>query len=73
MRRSGERLSPHEQKAAREEMRKIQRQYHENRRKAEEEGNVAPIGPAAASSCCNAGVFWSKAAVICKECGKVQE
>lgn len=73
MRKPDERLSPHAQKAAREEMDKIQRQYHENRRKAEAEGKVAPISAAASSACCNAGVFWSKEAVICKECGKVQE
>ena len=50
-----------------------ERQYHENRRKAEAEGKVAPISSAAASECCNAGVFWSQQAVVCKDCGKVQE
>lgn len=65
-------VDPYEQRAAREKMREIERQYHENRRKAEAEGKVAPLSDAAASECCNAGVWWSKQAVICKKCGKVQ-
>jgi len=59
-------------KEAQEAMDAIQRQYHENRRKAEAEGNVAPISSAAASECCNAGVLWSEQAVVCKACGEVQ-
>lgn len=69
---SRRRMSAHDQKEAREKIEEIQRQYHHNRRKAEAEGKVAPISAAAASECCNAGVFWSKQAVVCKKCGKVQ-
>lgn len=59
-------------KEAQEKMDAIQRQYHENRRKAEAEGKVAPLSSAAASECCNAGVFWTRQAVVCKVCGEVQ-
>lgn len=56
-----------------EKWREIEQRYHENRRRAEERGEVSPIKPTHASECCNAGVLWSQQAIVCKACGKVQE
>lgn len=61
-------------KAAKDEKwRETERQYHENRRRAEERGELPKFPAARSSECCNVGVFFTKQAVVCKKCGKVQE